>query len=71
MTRMNLQVVTVAACVGDATGRANWWICTSQAQEAKGSQRGHGVVPTVEARPDKDTVQATYPCKPSYFSFKH
>jgi hypothetical protein len=31
----------VAACVGDTTGRANWWIKASQAQEAK--------VPVVDA----------------------
>jgi hypothetical protein len=38
-------VVRLAACVGDATGRANWWTATSQAHEATGSQRGLGVVP--------------------------
>ena len=38
-------VVRLAACVGDATGRANWWTATSQAREVTGSQRGRGVVP--------------------------
>lgn len=40
-----LMVVRLAACVGDATGRANWWTAASHAHEAKGSQCGHGVVP--------------------------
>ena len=39
----------VAACVGDTTGRANWWINISSAR-SQGSRRGRGVVPAVRDR---------------------
>ena len=39
----------VAACVGDATGRANWWNNIPSAR-SQGSRRGRGVVPAVRDR---------------------
>lgn len=39
----------VAACVRDATGRANWWNNIPSAR-SQGSRRGRGVVPAVRDR---------------------
>jgi hypothetical protein len=49
-------VVRLAACVGDATGRANWWKGTSQTRKVTGSQRGRGVVPQGCVLPFRGTV---------------